>query len=205
MTTTQMVTELISRGAESDTTRNEQWLNLAYKEIWNAYGWPFAEAEVTGAGGAGLVTTPTDFRQAIYVTDKSGGTPPGRPLDFITMAELQEDYKIEDLSKTAQAEFWYIDNVLGQIKAYPLGGTIYMRYYKRAATITGGGSPLIPADYHMLIIDRALVEVYKDNDEQAQGEKQLAFYDRQLLQMARDFQVVSRATSYIQVGTPYDG
>lgn len=206
MTTTEMVTELVARGAEVDTTRNEQWLNLAYKEIWNAYEWPFAEAEVTGTALAGFVAAPADFRKAIYVTDKQLGTAPGRPLDFITMAELQEDYSIENLALTSSSpEFWYYDPVLAQIKAYPVGGTIYMRYYKRAVTVAGATVPLVPAEYHLLIVDRAMVEVYKDNDEDEKAEKHLAFFDRQLKEMAKDYDVISRASSYIQVGETYDG
>lgn len=206
MTTTELVTELVARGAEVNTTRNEAWINLSYKEIWNAFEWPFTEAEVTGSAGAGLVTTPTDFRKAIYVTDKQQGTPPGRPLDKITMAELQEEYGIEDFSATSNApEFWYIDGVTGQIKTYPLGGTVYVRYWKRATTVTGAGAPLIPAEYHLLIADRAMVEVYKDNDEQAQAEKQLAFYDRQLRIMAKDYGLDSREPSFVQIPAPYDG
>lgn len=205
MTTTEMVTELVARGAEVDTTRNEQFLNLAYKELWNAYEWPFSLAEVTGSAGAGFVTEPSDFRKASYVTDKSGGTVPGRPLDQINMEDLQEDYKFEDFAKTGTPEFWYRDPLLARIVTYPVGGTVYMRYWKRAATTTGATSMLVPAEYHMLIVDRALVEVYKDNDEQANAEKQLAFFDRQRLQMADDFGLISRATGYINVGTPYDG
>lgn len=206
MTTTEMVTELVARGAEVNTTRNEQWINLAYKEIWNAYEWPFAEAEVTGGAGVGFVAMPADFRRAIYVTDKQLGTVPGRPLSPITMAELQEEYGIENFALTSSApEFWYYDPILTQVKAYPVGGTIYMRYYKRAATVAGATVPSIPVDYHMLVVQRALVEVYLDNDEQGNAEKELAFYDRQLKEMADDFEVISRAPSYIQAGNPYDG
>lgn len=202
MNFTALTDELVNRGAEGDTTRNGQWINLAYRRIINAFSWPFTEAEVTGSAGAGTATV-ADFRKALVVSDKT--TTPGRPLHKITLPELVEDMKVEDVALTGTPQFWYYDGINSIIKTYPLGGTIYVRYNKRVPVLSGANSPIFLDEYHLLIVDRAMVEVYKDNDELATAAQAMQDYRLGLAEMASDYEVDSREGSYIQVGEPYDG
>lgn len=203
MTLTEMVAELVARGAESDTTRNSAWLNQAYRRIYNAYEWSFTEATVTGTAGAGTATV-SDFKRAILVTDSTLYTP-GVRLRKITYPELAEDIEAENYAQTGTPEFWYFDGISSLIKTYPLGGTITVRYHKRVAVLAAGDSPAFDEEYHLDVVDRAMVEVYKDNDEFQSAATQIQIAKDNLLLMAEDYQVISREPSYIQLKNPYDG
>jgi hypothetical protein len=197
-------TEMVSRGAEDNQTRNDRWLNLGYRLILNAFDWPFSEATVNGLAGTGTISI-GDFRKAQYVTDISGGKTPGRPLEKITYTELVEDFSIENFALTGTPQFWYWDGVAQTIKSYPLGGTLHIRYQKRVDSLTTLDEPIFDEEYHLLIADRAMVEVHKDNEDLEAASSQLAMFLQDLGRMAQDYQVHSRAHSFIQVGEPYDG
>lgn len=203
MDLTAMALEAVARGAEASETRLDAWLNQAYRRILNAYDWPFTEATTTGAAGTGVVTI-TDFRKAILVSDSTLNSP-GARLSKITWPELSEDIEAEKFAQTGTPEFWYFDGVANQIKTYPLGGTITVRYYKRINPLTAADSPVFDEEYHLDVVDRAMIEVYKDNDEMESAATQAQIVRDNLLQMARDYQVISREVSYIQLPNPYDG
>lgn len=205
MNFSELKTELTSRGAENDATRNGRWINQAYREIINAYDWPFTETSTTGTAGAGFVSVPS-LRKVIVVGDILGASgTPGRRLSKATFAELSEDMEIENIGDTGSPEFWWYDAVAGQIKSYPLGGTIYARYHQRINELTGTDTPIFDEEYHLLIAERAMVEVYKDlhDYEEAAAVRQEYLYGLAL--MAKDHQVYSRESSYIQATNPYDG
>jgi hypothetical protein len=206
LTFAELNTELVSRGATADPTRNGRWLNLAYREIGNAYDWPFTEASATGSAGTGVVAV-ADFRKAIVVGNilPTGGTLPGDRLHKITYAELTEDLGVDSISQAGTPEFWWYDPSVTQIKAYPLGGTVYARYYKRLSELSGAQTPAFDAEYHNLIVDRAMMEVYKDTPEFELVNALEQSYLGRLGRMASDYQVTSREHGYIQVVDPRDG
>jgi hypothetical protein len=204
-----ILAELVARGAEDNSARNGVWVNNAYKEIVNAYDWPFTYTAVTGDSGAGTADTPY-LRKAILVGDISDDelVTPGRPLSKITLAELSDVYEVEDANPTGRPEFWYLEASSPgdeQIVAYPPSGTLFVRYHRFAATLTGSDVPMFRDDYHYLIVDRAMVEVKKDNNEYDAAEQVLRFYERGLARMAKELQVYSREGSYVQVPNPTDG
>jgi hypothetical protein len=206
MTFAELLAELVARGAENNPTRNGRWINLAYREIANAYDWPFTEVTATGTAGTGIVAV-ADVRKVHVVGDISAAPTkvPGRKLDRITFDELSEDLHIEDVAQTGIPEFWWLDSADTTIKGHPLGGTIYVRYQKRLAELTGVDVPAFNAEYHLLIVERAMSDVYADIPEDDASARALQRYERGLLKMASDYQVNSREHSYIQVGEPYDG
>lgn len=206
MNLTALQTELIARGAEgSDSARLITWINLAYHEIVNAYDWPFTEVEATGTANAGFVAV-TDFRKAQFVTNKAVGTTPGAPLNKILYPELIEDLGVQDIASTGTPSYWWYDGVTSRINTFPVGGTVFTRYQKRPVDLAVGADvPIIPTEYQYLIVDRAMVEAYKDNDEFSSAGQAYGLYKVQLLQMARDIGVLSRAPGYVQVSDPQDG
>lgn len=206
MTFADLKTELVARGASNDTTRNGQWINQAYRKIHNAYDWPFAEVSATGSAGAGTVTV-SSLRKVEYVGDVTGISTfgaPGRRLHKITRTELVEEFGVEDLDEAGTPEYWYRSGGT-VIKAYPLGGTIHVSGYGRASELTGTDSPPFDEEYHLLIVDRAMVYVYNDADEHKSARERLAQFQLDLIDMAKDYMVYSREGSYIQVVDPRDG
>lgn len=204
MTFAELISELVARGAEDNDTRNGRRINKAYRRILNAYDWPFTLTTATGSSGAGAVTI-TDLRKVILVGDVSDGTVPGRRLKKISYEELVEDVGVEDISVTGTPEFWWYDAVGTAINTYPVGGTVYARYYKRVDQMTDPDSPIFDEEYHDLIVDRAMIEVYKDNDEFQKAREEQAEFLTSLGAMASDYQIYSREHGYIQVLDPRDG
>lgn len=206
MTFAELKAELVARGAENDATRNGRWLNQAYRAIANAQDWPFTEDEATGSTGAGTVEV-ANVRKVIVVGDVThSANPPGRNLKRISFAELAEDIKVEDADHTGNPEFWWLDNSTSTITTWPLGGTIYVRYHKRLDPLSDDNdTPVFDEEYHPLIVDRAMVEVYKNSDEFEAATAALNQFYADLASMAKDYQVYAREHSYIQVVEPYDG
>jgi len=197
--------EMAARGSEAGATRNGVWANVAYRMILNAHDWPFTVTTATGTAGAGSVAVST-FRKAIVVGDvEDSALPPGNRLHKITFEEVAEDLEGQDIAVAGTPEFWWYDAVAGSIKTYPLGGTIYARYYQRLAPLTGVQEPVFDEEYHNLIVDRAMVEVHKDSSEFDVATAALNQYYVDLAAMARDYQVYSREHGYIQVPDAYDG
>jgi len=199
--------ELIARGSDG-SGREGGWINLAYRRILNAYEWPFTEGTATGTAGAGFVQV-ADLKKVRFVGDIGQATAaPGYPLSKITVDELAEEYKITSLTETGVPAFWWLDNSASPtpvIRAYPVGGTLHVRYQKRIDPLTGTNSPVFDEEYHLLIVDRAMVEVYKDGEEWAAAKEALQMFAVDLGAMAQDYQVYARQGGYIEVPDPTDG
>lgn len=198
-----MLTEMTARGAENDSTRNGRWLNRAYREIINRTDLPLARTTVVGSAGAGSVSVPS-LRKVIAVFDTTGSR--FRPLDRITFEDLTTDpmMLVEDIASTGTPQYWYYDGSTGVISTWPVGGTITAMIYKRVDELTGPDTPVFDEEYHLLIVDRAMVEVYKDNDEQDHASAAMQDFERALGLMIRDYMVNSREHDYVLVD-PYDG
>ena len=186
----------------SDVARAERWLNQAYREILNLQAWPFLQATVTGASGAGFANVP-DLRRVRYVTDVSqtSGTAPGRQLVRVSLDDLvAEGY---DLTSTGAPDYYYI--VGGNaVYGYRLGGTIRVDYFKRVAPMSGTDEPVFDEEYHNLIVDKAVIKAYIDSDNFEGAQALQATTDAGLSAMAEDFQIESRDLQFIRVD-PYDG
>lgn len=198
--------EMVARGALDDINRNGERINLAYRAITSAFDWPFLETTATGTSGAGSVAV-SDLRKVILVgdLDQGGGSEPGRLLQAVRFEELAEDLDVQDIGLTGTPDWWWYDATDATIKSHPLGGTLFVRYYKRPAPLSGIDVPAFDEAYHLLIVDRAMVEAYKDTDDYQAARDALQLYTDGLGGMAQDYEVNKREHSFIQVGTPYDG
>jgi hypothetical protein len=201
---------MVSRGAEDNSARNGVWANIAYKEIVNAADWPFTFTAVTGGADTGQADVPL-ARKIIFVGDVSGDDTkvPGRKLHRITPAELMDFYGTEDFYEAGPAIFWYYEasapSGTEQVVSFPSSGTLFVRYQMRATTLSGSDVPIFHADYHYLIVDRAMVEVLKDNHEWDEARTAMQFYKQQLAEMQRDLLGYAREGTYIDAGSPGDG
>lgn len=199
----ELLAEMVARGAENNPTRNGVWINLAYHEIVNSKDWPFTEAFETGAAGTGIVEVPL-FRKAKFVGDVSSGDIPGRRLHKAKFEVLARDGVI-NINDTGTPEYWWLQQNPTAIVGYPAGGTIFVHYTARVADLTGTNEPVFDPAYHYLIVDRAMVEVLKDNDEDDEAVKKLQLFERGLAKMAEEYGVDSIEHGYIEVIDPYDG
>lgn len=206
MNLTELKTELYARGFDylsedaAGVVRAERWLNQAYREILNLQAWPFLVVTSTGTAGAGTISVP-DLRKIIWVRDvSSSGT---YPLQRVAVADLvNQDAAV--LTDTGTPESYYVESG-GQVKAYPVGGTLEVRYVKRIEPLTGTDTPLFDEEYHNIIVDRAVVKAYIDSDNFEAAAALKAEFDAGVLSMTEDYLMDSREVSFIDVGTPYDG
>lgn len=169
--------EIEASGAENianDTggeARINRWIQQAIREICDYKPWPFLLA--TKEGKAPLEIADLGHVQA--VSDLSNDN----TLEPITLNQaLLGD---PDLDSTGNPEYWYTED--GEtIKIFPASTTTTIKVYyrKTPAELEDEGEPIIPADYHSLIVDLVMVKVYKKGDNFEAAAEVLKDYERKL-------------------------
>lgn len=157
MNLTQLDTELSDRGFDDlSNTRRRRYLNQAYAEIANYAAWPFLETSTTKLH-AGTFTDLGSILSVYNSTDEIELQ--GRDRDWI------KQNVSADLTTTGTATYWYLTNLTFNV--YPVDSTtsFTVYYLKVPAELTNDtDEPLIPDRFQDLIIDRAAIKGYKDNN-----------------------------------------
>jgi len=155
MTLEEMRQEVTDRGYDYvSATRINRYLNRAYQRICARHLWPFLETEVTSPAPLAM----TDMRKVLAVRDADEDT----LLRAVSYNYLVNNFA--DLSTEGTPEYWWIDN--GTIRVYPVSThNIQVRYSKVPAELTATDIPLIPERWQYLIVDRAVVDCLRDDDE----------------------------------------
>lgn len=174
-------TEVFGRGYEylndggTGLARVQRWINQAYKRISREEEWPWTYADASGAPPL----TISDLRSVLSVTDSTNDN----PLQRVDRRDLVEMYP--DLPDTGTPEYFYRDSQTS-IKVYPANTSISLsvRYCKAPADLTGTDTPLVPADYHDLIVDGAVLYAKKDDDT---FDQLLQTFEQGLQQMRADY------------------
>lgn len=154
--------EIIALGAENiandagGEARINRWIQQAIRDICDHKPWPFLFAEKEGAAPLAIA----DLGHVVAVSDVTNRN----PIDPITLNQLL--LGDPNLSGVGQAEVWFTED--GKtIKVYPFpsgGGNFKVRYRKVPVAIADNEEPIIPGDYHDLIVTRVRVKVYKATD-----------------------------------------
>jgi hypothetical protein len=152
--------ELYARGYDhlaqdaAGVARGLRWINQAAAELTLAELWPFRLSTATGAAPLSITT----LSSVLSVIDTGNAS---AELSEMTERELV-DAGI-DLTDTGTPLYWYRDSL--QIKTYPVGGTLSVRYW---ALPTDLASPtdqtLVPARFMDAIVDGAVRRAAKDRD-----------------------------------------
>jgi hypothetical protein len=139
--------ELSARGfSRLSATRLGQYVNEGRQLLDNAYPWPYRLTTATGASPL----TVTDLGVIDEVTNTL--VPGGAPLEAVDRRTLRA--QLGDVTLTGTPSYYYVDGT--SVKTYPVGGTLFVRYFKRCPALSSGTDvPLAPSDYHMLIVDLA--------------------------------------------------
>lgn len=151
--------------------RINRWIQQAIREICDYKPWPFLFDSKEGAAPLEIA----DLGHVIAVVDLSNGGWPLEPATFndIVLANPKLDGK-------GSAEAWYTEDGT-TIKAYPASSSNFKVYYRKVpAELTDEEEPIIPADYHDLIVDRVRVKAYKRGDNMKAASEILKDYERQL-------------------------
>lgn len=154
--------EIVASGAENilnDTggeARINRWIQQAIREICDYKPWPFLFAEKEGAAPL----TIDDLGHVVAVADVTHRN----PLDPATLNQIL--LSDPTLAGVGQAEVWFTEDG-STIKVYPApggGGSFKVRYRKVPVELKDEEEPIIPVDYHDLIVTRVRVKVYKATD-----------------------------------------
>lgn len=179
MTFAELKSEVEARGYDyTDSNRAGrvgEFINRAYKTICARYDWPFLEEDKEGT--APLVFT--DLRNVLSVTD----TGTEETLDGRGRRWLKAFYP--DLTESGTPMYWYLEN--NTLRVFPTSETanIAVRYIKIPEALTGNNSPLIPEEWQYLLVDRAIVDCLKDDDEYQEAQVLKGMYEEGLREMAR--------------------
>lgn len=154
--------EIIALGAENianDTggeDRINRWIQQAIRELCDHKPWPFLFAEKEGAAPLAIA----DLGHVVAVSDVTNRN----PIEPATLNQLL----LGDPTMTGvgNAEYWFTED--GKtIKVWPApsgGGNFKVRYRKVPTELADNEEPIIPEDYHDLIVTRVRVKVYKATD-----------------------------------------
>jgi hypothetical protein len=166
--------EVIALGAENianDTggeDRINRWIQQSIREICDHKPWPFLMA--TKEGAAPL--TIADLGHVIAVVDVTNRN----PLEPITLNQviLGDPTQVG----TGNAEYWYTED--GEvIKVAPISASTFKVHYRKVPVeLKDEEEPIIPADYHDLIVTRTRVKAYKATDNFEAAAEALKDYER---------------------------
>lgn len=169
--------EVIASGAENianDTggeARINRWIQQAIREICDYKPWPFLFTTKEGA----MPLVIADLGHVVAVSDLTNRN----PIEPATINQLL--LGDPNLTGLGQAEFWFTED--GKtIKVYPFpnaGGSFKVRYRKVPAELADNEEPIIPKDYHDLIVSRVRVKVYKATDNFEAAAEILKDYERE--------------------------
>lgn len=153
-------TELYARGYDhlaqdaAGVARGLRWINQAVAELTLEEKWPFRLSTATGA--APLSITTLDSVLSVIDTGNSDA-------ELVEMTERELVGQGVVLADTGTPQYWYRDSL--QIKTYPVGGTLSVRYWTLPTDLASPtDQTLIPARFMDAIVDGVVRRAAKDRD-----------------------------------------
>lgn len=139
--------------AGAGLARAKRYLNAAYKrDIVKHANWPFRETTSTGSAP---LTVGATLGPVASVFDTTRNV----KLHPVDRRTLNASYS--DLSIAGSAQWYYLQ--AGVIKTYPVGGTLTVVHWQVPVDLSANGdTPIVPADYHELIVIGALRRAHMD-------------------------------------------
>ncbi len=169
--------EVIANGAENianqtgGEARINRWIAQVIRDICDLKPWPFLMATKEGKA-------PLEVKDLAHVEVFADVTNDNL-LQPVTLAQIS--MADPDLSEIGNAEYWYTED--GKIlKVYPANtsATFKAHYRKTPAALSDEEEPIIPSDYHDVIVDGVRIKVYKATDNFAAAAEILKDYERRL-------------------------
>lgn len=156
---------------EGGEARINRWIQQVIRDICDLKPWPFLM--VTKEGNAPLEVADLAHVEAMVdVTNHN-------QLRSITLGQLVAGDP--DLDEVGTASYWYTED--GRtLKVYPASATATFKvHYRRTPPALGDAEePIIPADYHDLIVDGVRIKAYKATDNFSAAAEILKDYERRL-------------------------
>jgi hypothetical protein len=168
----QLRTELLGRGTDYLSVSRANWfINAAHNELCEAYLWPFLETTAT-------ITVPstslTDVRAVASVNDATTGA----AINYADRRSLALSSTVFSTTGTPSVYFFEGEN----ITTYPVApGAVTVRYFRSAQDLVADTDQVIvPSRWKDLLMDGAMIRVYKDSDNFEEVAALRQEYDRQV-------------------------
>jgi len=172
--------EVAARGFDFvSSTRLDRWINQAYTEICNYAPWPFLETSTTKTNAQAI----TDLGSVLSVYDAATKS----ELHAADRDWIKQNIS-NDLTITGTACYWYLTSS-NTFNVYPVDTATFTIYYLEVPNELDSDTdePLIPDRFQDLIVDRAAIKAYKDNDQYEAVSALRAEYNTDLEQMGWAF------------------
>lgn len=146
--------EVFDRGFnDAGANRVNRWINTAHRKICDREAWDFLVREWTGAAP----TTIPDLRAVLSVTAPA--------LNLVV--EYEDIRNVRDLDPgldmSGQPEYWFLRNNVFTV--YPKSEQpLNVLHLITPGDMSDGDEPLLPPQYHYVLVDAAVCEAYKDTD-----------------------------------------
>lgn len=181
----QAIIELQARGfAYLDSTRATTMLNRALIDFGDYYQWPWLRKTASGAAPLPI----SDLKYVLKVFDSTG-------TELFGMSDAED----VDITQTGTPQYWWIDDTSGTatLTAWPVGSvTLSVRYVSEAPLLAvGADTPGIPARYHPLWIDLAVIRGYQDDDNFVAAQALRADTEGALLRLVERYETRNRMNS----------
>jgi hypothetical protein len=150
--------------------RINRWIQESIREICDFKPWPFLFDVKEGAMPMAIA----DLGHVIAVVDLNSSN----PLDPATFNDIV--LANPKLDGKGSPEAWYLEDG-STIKVYPSSeGNFRVNYRKVPAALIDADVPIIPVDYHDVIVARVRVKAYERSDNNKAASEALTAYERQL-------------------------
>lgn len=152
----ELTQEVIGRGYNYEPTAViESAIQRHYQRLEARYVWPWREATKEGIPPLEI----KDLRDILSVQDKTQE----RPIYGQTRQWLIE--RFPNIEEEGNPVWWWLDNLT--LRTFPTTkvDTFSARYAKKPEVLTEKAEPAMPSEWHYLIVDSAIVDLLKSNDE----------------------------------------
>lgn len=156
----ELVGEVVDRGYNYlATSRVETFVQRAHQKLEAKYVWPWREAEKEGKAPLEI----KDLRDVLSVADAAQE----HPIYGQTRQWLAERYP--DLEEAGEPLWWWLDDLTLRVFPTSTSENISVRYVSKPEDLKGTVEPDVPSEWHGLIVDLAVIECLKDNNEAAEA------------------------------------
>ena len=195
MTFTELVQEVIDRSYNYESTAIiEKAVQRHYQHLEARYVWPWREATKEGITPLEI----KDLRDVLSVQDKTQE----RPIYGQTRQWLIE--RFPNIEEEGNPLWWWLDNLT--LRSFPVSkaDTFAVRYARKPEVLTASLEPAMPSEWQYLIVDSAVVDLLKSNDEYSVARELKESIETDLLgmvaaEMQRDLQ---RSRQIVRTGWP---